>query len=252
METVRVERRAPVMVVTIDRPEVRNAVDRATATQLAGAFRDFESEDDMSVAILTGSGETFCAGADLKAIASGDPGRANRIEPEGDGPMGPTRQVLSKPVIAAVEGYAVAGGLELVLWCDLCIAAHDAIFGVFNRRWGVPLIDGGTIRLTRAIGQSRALEMILTGRAVGADEAFAWGLVNQVVERGDALAEAEALARHIASWPQMSLRADRTSAREQWGRPLAEALAREFAGGMRAVQGGEAVAGARRFDSPDS
>ncbi|MGH2752426.1 MAG: crotonase/enoyl-CoA hydratase family protein [Actinomycetota bacterium] len=247
MSAVRTERRPPLLMVTIDRPEVRNAVDRPTAAALADVFKDFEADAELRVAILTGAGGTFCAGADLKALASGDPERANRLDPEGDGPMGPTRLSLSKPLIAAVEGHAVAGGLELVLWCDLCVAAADATFGVFNRRWGVPLVDGGTIRLTRTVGQRRALDLILTGRAVTAEEALGWGLVNRLVAPGEALAEAELLALRVASFPQRSLRADRRSSLQQWGKALDAALAEEFAGGMEAISSGETAGGAKRF-----
>src|SRR5215470_10587362 len=183
----------PVVVVTIDRPEVANAVDRITAEALAGAFRAFEADDGLAVAVLTGAGGTFCAGADLKALR--DPDRANRLAADGDGPMGPTRMLLSKPVIAAVEGYAVAGGLELAIWCDLCVAARDAVFGVFCRRWGVPLVDGGTVRLARRIGHSHALDLILTGRGVSGDEARMMGLVNRIVEPGTARAAAVTLAK---------------------------------------------------------
>ncbi|MCW2756508.1 MAG: Enoyl-CoA hydratase/isomerase, partial [Nocardioidaceae bacterium] len=193
---VRVEHDGPVTVVTIDRPAVRNAVDRPTAEALADAFRAFDADPDAAVAVLTGTGGTFCSGADLTAIADG---RGNRVDPDGDGPMGPTRMRLSKPVVAAVEGYAVAGGLELAVWADLRVAARDATFGVFCRRWGVPLIDGGTVRLPRLIGQSRAMEMVLTGRAVGAEEALQWGLVNQVCEPGKACDEALGLAHRLAA-----------------------------------------------------
>lgn len=243
--SVRVERDGAVTVVTIDRPEVRNAVDGPTAQALADAFRAFES-DDSSVAILTGAGGTFCAGADLKAMAN-DPGRANRIDSEGDGPMGPTRMYIDKPVIAAVEGYAVAGGLELALWCDLRVSAADATFGFFDRRWGVPLIDGGTIRITRLIGQSRALDMLLTGRAVGAKEAFEFGLANRLSEPGEALQVALELANDIARYPQACMRADRRSLHHSWGRSLGEAMADEFQWGIEAVTSGETLAGATRF-----
>ncbi|MGH2701084.1 MAG: crotonase/enoyl-CoA hydratase family protein [Actinomycetota bacterium] len=250
MSTVIAERRPPLLVVTIDRPEVRNSVDRPTADALANAFRDFDRDDELRIAILTGAEGTFCAGADLKAIASGDPEHANRLDPvgEGDGPMGPTRMELSKPVVAAVEGHAVAGGLELALWCDLRVASATATFGVFNRRWGVPLIDGGTIRLARAVGQSRALDMLLTGRAVTGTEAHDWGLVNHLTEPGRALEEAIVVAQRIAEFPQSSLRADRRSAMSQWGKSTNEALAVEFTGGIGAVQDGESVAGAQRFE----
>src|SRR6266542_3332503 len=202
MSTVRIDHDGPVTTVTIDRPEVRNAVDRATAEALADAFRGFADDDERSVAVLTGAGGAFCAGADLKA-------------PDGDGPMGPSRMLLDKPVVAAVEGHAVAGGLELALWCDLRVAARDAVFGVYCRRWGVPLIDGGTVRLPRLIGHSRALDMILTGRGVSGDEALAMGLANRLAEPGGALEDALALARELAALPQLCLRSDRRSSYEQ-------------------------------------
>ena len=246
--TVLTEQRGPVTIVTIARPEVRNAVDGPTAQQLADAFRDFGSSDEQLVAILTGSGGTFCAGADLKAMAN-DPGRSNRIDPDGDGPMGPTRMVLDKPVIAAIEGHAVAGGMELLLWCDLRVAARDATFGFYDRRWGVPLIDGGTVRLPRLIGQSRALDMILTGRPVDGTEAHEMGLVNRVVEPGHALEEAVALAEEIARFPQTVMRADRRSVFAQWGLTLEDAMAREFSWGIEAAATGETQSGAERFAS---
>src|SRR3954447_7617793 len=241
--TVRRETTGPVLTVTIDRPEVRNAVDRTTAAQLAEAFRVFEADDSLSVAVLTGAGGTFCAGADLKAVSRGE---GNRIDPDGDGPMGPTRMRLSKPVIAAIEGHAVAGGLELAAWCDLRVAAEDAVLGVFCRRWGVPLIDGGTLRLPRLIGQSRAMDLILTGRAVGAQEALAIGLVNRMTPPGEALAHAQALAAEIAAFPQVCVRSDRASVLEQWGLDEAAALGVEFQHGLRPLES-EAVAGATRF-----
>jgi enoyl-CoA hydratase len=238
--TVHVER-GEVWVITIDRPAARNAVDRSTADALAAAFVAFEADDSAKVAILTGAGGHFCAGADLAAVASGTP---NRLEPDGDGPMGPSRMQLDKPVIAAIEGYAVAGGLELAAWCDLRVAAQSAILGVFCRRFGVPLIDGGTVRLPRLIGLSRALDLILTGRPVGADEALSFGLVNRVVPDGEALSAARVLAGQLAAFPQACLRADRRSALRQ-GLSEADALRAEFAGGVAVL--GEAVAGARRF-----
>lgn len=244
---VRIERRPPLLVVTINRPDVRNAVDGPTAVALAEAFTQFESDSELAVAILTGAGDHFCAGADLKAIASGDPSRPNRIAPEGDGPMGPSRMALSKPVIAAVNGYCVAGGLELALWCDLRVAAETAVFGVFCRRFGVPLIDGGTVRLPRAIGMSRALDMILTGRPVDAAEALQIGLANRVVKKEQLLAEAEKLALQIAAFPQVCMRGDRRSAYEQWGTCEQDAIANEFRYGMNALQQGETFAGASRF-----
>jgi enoyl-CoA hydratase len=241
--TVRLDTTGPVLTVTIDRPGVRNAVDRATAGALADAFRGFDADDTLSVAVLTGSGGTFCAGADLKAVSRGE---ANRIEPDGDAPMGPSRMRLGKPVIAAIEGHAVAGGLELALWCDLRVAAADAVLGVFCRRWGVPLIDGGTVRLPRLIGHSRAMDLILTGRPVAAEEALAIGLVNRVVPSGEALSAARALAAEIAAFPQVCTRSDRASALEQWGLEEDAALAAEFGHGLRALEA-ESVAGALRF-----
>jgi enoyl-CoA hydratase len=241
--TVRLDSTGPVLTVTIDRPGVRNAVDRETAAALADAFRDFDADDTLSVAVLTGAGDSFCAGADLKAVSLGEP---NRVEPDGDGPMGPSRLRLGKPVIAAIEGHAVAGGLELALWCDLRVAAQDAVLGVFCRRWGVPLIDGGTVRLPRLIGHSRAMDLILTGRAVGADEALAIGLVNRLAPSGAALAAAQALAAEIATFPQVCLRGDRASALDQWGLTEDEALAAEYRHGLGALEA-ETIAGATRF-----
>jgi enoyl-CoA hydratase len=248
--TVTTERDGSVAIVTVDRADVRNAVDGPTAAALASAFRDVEAADDVAVAVLCGAGGTFCAGADLKAVAAlGDAaaGTANRLDPDGDGPMGPTRLSLSKPVIAAVEGHAVAGGLELALWCDLRVAAETAVFGVYCRRWGVPLVDGGTVRLPRLIGQSRALDMILTGRGVDADEAERMGIVNRLVAPGEARAEAVALAKQLAAFPQRCLRADRASARTQWGLTEADAMRAEFDGGSAVIASGETVAGAARF-----
>jgi enoyl-CoA hydratase len=237
--SVRIEVFGPVTTVVIDRPEARNAVDRATAEELVAAFTAYDADDSQSVAVLTGAGGAFCAGADLKAWD-------NRIEPDGDGPMGPTRLRLRKPVIAAVEGYAVAGGLELALWCDLRVAATDATFGVFCRRWGVPLIDGGTVRLPRLIGTSRAMDLVLTGRAFGADEAERIGLVNRVVPSGSARTHAEALAAELAAFPQECLRNDRLSLLEQDGLEEQDAMARELGYGVRSLQAG-AAEGARRF-----
>ncbi|MEQ1438120.1 crotonase/enoyl-CoA hydratase family protein [Fontimonas sp. SYSU GA230001] len=245
--TIRIERRAPLLIVAIDRPQARNAVDGPTAAALAAAFRAFDADEAFKVAILTGAGAHFCAGADLKAVASGEPARANRIDAEGDGPMGPSRLQLSKPVIAAVSGYCVAGGLELACWCDLRVADESAVFGVFCRRFGVPLIDGGTVRLPRLIGMSRALDLILTGRPVDAHEAERIGLANRVVPAGQALAEAEKLALQIAAHPQACLRNDRRSAYEQWHLSEAEALANEFRHGLTTLRSGETVAGATRF-----
>jgi enoyl-CoA hydratase len=240
--TVRVEREGAVTTITIDRPGARNAVDRDTAAALHAAFEGFAADDAAHVAVLTGAGGHFCAGADLKAIADGRP---NRVEPDGPGPMGPTRMLLDKPVIAAVEGYAVAGGLELALWCDLRVVAESAVFGVFCRRWGVPLIDGGTIRLPRLVGRSRALDLILTGRPVHADEALAMGLANRVVPDTGALAAARSLAADIARFPQTCMRGDRRSCHEQAGMDLQAALRNELRHGMAALQ--EAAVGAGRF-----
>lgn len=238
------ERRGPVFVVTINRPDARNAVDGPIAAALVEAFRAFDADASLSVAVLTGAGGNFCAGADLKAMGTA---RGNRVDVAGDGPMGPSRLVLSKPVIAAIEGFAVAGGLELAVWCDMRVAARSAVFGVFCRRWGVPLIDGGTVRLPRLVGESHALDMILTGRAVAAEEALRWGLANRVVEDGAALEAAVALAETISAFPQTCLRNDRASARGQWGAPEAEAMAREFALGMETLASDEGRAGAARF-----
>lgn len=233
-----------VTTITIDRPEVRNAVDGPTAKALADAFRTFEANDDADVAVLRGAGGHFCAGADLKALA-GD-GEPNRVDPDGDGPMGPTRMRLSKPVIAALSGYAVAGGLELALWCDLRVVEADAVLGVFCRRWGVPLIDGGTVRLPRLIGMSHALDLILTGRAVGAEEALRMGLANRVVPPGTARTAAEKLAHDLARFPQQCLRADRASVYRQWDLELPAALRHEFEHGVDALWA-EGVEGARQF-----
>jgi len=243
-KTVRFEREGPVAIVTIDRPEVRNAVDGPTAAALADAFRRFESDGDLAAAVLTGAGGAFCAGADLVAVAEG---RGNRVEEDGDGPMGPTRMLLSKPVIAAVEGHAVAGGLELAAWCDLRVAARDAVFGVYCRRWGVPLVDGGTIRLARLLGQSHALDLVLTGRGVSGEEALRMGLANRLVEPGRARDEAVALAAQLARFPQRCLQSDRRSLYEQWDRPLAEALRHETRLGSEVLASGETREGARRF-----
>ncbi len=242
--SVRVEQSDLVTTVIIDRPERRNAVDGATAAALADAFRNFEQDAGARAAVLWGAGGTFCAGADLKAIGTG---QHNRLEPTGDGPMGPTRMLLSKPIIAAVSGHAVAGGLELALWCDLRVMEETAIFGVFCRRWGVPLVDGGTIRLARLIGESRALDLILTGRPVGAPEAERIGLANRVVPEGHAREAAEALAREIAALPPRCVQSDRRSVYETWGLPLHAALAREFELGLRTIESGESVEGAARF-----
>jgi enoyl-CoA hydratase len=241
--TVRVERSGPVTTVVLDRPEVRNAVDGPTAQALADAFRAFDADPEQAVAVLYGEGGTFCAGADLKAVGTAT---GNRVEEDGDGPMGPTRMQLSKPVVAAIEGHAVAGGLELAAWCDLRVAADDAVLGVFCRRWGVPLIDGGTVRLPRLIGTSRAMDLILTGRPVEAAEAERIGLVNRVVPRGTARAEAEALAAALAEFPQACLRNDRLSVLEQEGRTDPQGLAGEYHHGVRSLAAG-ALDGAARF-----
>jgi Enoyl-CoA hydratase/carnithine racemase len=244
--TVHIEHDGPVAIITIDRPEVRNAVDRPTADALADAFRTFETDDAALVAVLTGAGGTFCAGADLKAVSDG---RGNRVleDMTADGPMGPSRMSFTKPVIAAVEGFAVAGGLELALMCDLRVAATDAVFGVYCRRWGVPLIDGGTVRLPRLIGHSHALDLILTGRGVSGDEARTMGLANRLTEPGAALATAVELAAQVAAFPQRCLRSDRRSSYEQWDLPLTDALANETQLGMQVIASGETREGATRF-----
>ena len=243
----RTEVRGDLLVVAITRPEVRNCVDGETAAELAAAFHAFEDDDTLRVAILAGEGGFFCAGADLKAVARAGDARPNRVELEGDGPMGPSRMRLSKPVIAAVEGFAVAGGLELALWCDLRVAAEDAVFGVYCRRWGVPLVDGGTVRLPRLIGQSHAMDMILTGRPVSGEEARGMGLANRLTSPGAALEEAVRLAESLAAFPQRCLRSDRLSAIEQWGLPLNEALEQETRFGLEVIHSGETQAGAARF-----
>ncbi len=264
MSTVRVEKNGPVTTVILARADVRNAVDRPTATALADAFYAFEKDETSTVAVFAGDHGTFCAGADLKAAAAGGSGnadaqRGNRIVNPGtalefdrlatDGPMGPSRMVLSKPVIGAISGFAVAGGLELALWCDMRVVEEDAVMGVFCRRWGVPLIDGGTVRLPRLIGHSRAMDLILTGRAVGADEALAMGLANRVVPKGQARAEAEKLAADISRFPQNCLKGDRMSAYEQWDLPYDRAIANEFEHGRAVLSTGETVRGAQRFAS---
>lgn len=242
--TVQYDVAGAVVTVTIDRPQARNAVNAETAEQLAACFRRFAEDESLSVAVLTGAGNTFCAGFDLKAVAAGEP---NRLVEEGDGPMGPTRLELDKPVIAAIEGYAVAGGLELALWCDLRVAARNATFGVYNRRFGVPLVDLGTIRLPRLIGHGRAADLILTGRSVLADEALEIGLINRLVDAEAALDEALQLARRLAELPQRALRADLQSLRRQWSLSHEEAMKAEFRGGMLVIASGEAQEGARRF-----
>ena len=253
MTQVLVQRDGPIWTVTLNRPEVRNAVDGATARLLAQAFRAFDTDAHARVAILQGADGQFCAGADLKAVAGGfgENSRANPLSTDmnADGPMGPTRLRLSKPVIAAVEGHAVAGGLELALWCDLRVAGSTATFGVYCRRFGVPLIDGGTVRLPRLIGESRALDLILTGRAVAAEEALMLGLANRVVPAGEALAAAIEIATQIAAFPQQCMRNDRASVAAQHGLPLRDALAQEFALGLHTLKSGETVSGAQRFAS---
>ena len=249
--TVHDARQGPVAVVTIDRLEVANAVDGPTAVELADAFRRFDADPSLSVAVLTGAHGKFCAGADLQAMREEGMPRVNRVAPDGDGPLGVTRMVLGKPVIAAVEGHAVAGGLELALWCDLRVAAEDAVFGVFCRRWGIPLMDGGTVRLPRLVGHSHALDMILTGRPVRADEGARIGLVNRVVPHGEALAGALELANDIASLPQAALRNDRLSSYEQWSLDVAQALAVEYRYGMDTLSTGEMVGGLDRYASGD-
>lgn len=245
---VHVEKKGKVTTVIIDNPEVKNACDNATSRALADAFRDFESDNEACAAVLWGANGCFCAGANLKAISSRDV-IEKRWNYEGDGPMGPTRMLLSKPVIAAVSGYAVAGGLELAIWCDLRVVEEDAVFGVFCRRWGVPLVDGGTIRLPRLIGLSNALDMIITGRPVGAEEALRMGLANRVVPKGAAREEAEKLASQIASFPQVTMRNDRLSAYEQWNMTLDEALKNEFKRGQESRESGVLEQGAKLFAS---
>jgi enoyl-CoA hydratase len=250
---VHVEKRGPVTTIVLDRPEARNAIDRAHAEALSDAVRAFEVDPAAHVAVLWGAGGHFCAGADLKAIAAGAP---NRVAPTGDGPLGPTRLRTSKPVIAAIAGFAVAGGLELAIWCDLRVVEASATLGVFCRRWGVPLIDGGTVRLPRLIGQGRALDLILTGRPVGADEALRIGLADRVVPDGKSREAAEALAHEIAAHPQACLRSDRASAIDQWSLPEAIALRSELDHGLRslaegAIEGARAFAATRQPDPPD-
>jgi enoyl-CoA hydratase len=241
--SVRIDKKAPVTTVILSRPEVRNAVDRVTAEALVAAFREFDADPDALIGVLCGEHGTFCAGADLKAVASGN---GNRTEPTGDGPMGPSRMFLNKPVIGAISGYAVAGGLELALWCDMRVMEEDAVLGVFCRRWGIPLIDGGTVRLPRLIGLSRALDLILTGRPVDAQEALNIGLVNRVVPKGTARQAAEKLARELAEFPQTCLRGDRRSAYEQFDLSFNDAIANEFRHGSNALKE-ETSRGAKRF-----
>lgn len=245
MPNILIEKENHITAILINRPEIRNAVDGQTAGELADAFRDFEKDSDSYVAVLGGLGGTFCAGADLKAV-SGE-GIPHNLSPKGDGPMGPSRMNLSKPVIAAVSGYAVAGGMELALWCDLRVMEKSAVMGIFCRRWGVPLIDGGTIRLPRLIGMSRAMDLILTGRPVDAEEAFQMGLANRIAEDGQALSVAKDLAKQLTAFPQTCLRNDRLSAYEQWNLPMSEALKNEFERGVKTIQSNETVEGAKRF-----
>src|SRR2546428_1744071 len=255
MNTVLFETDGEVAVVTINRPEVRNAVDDPTAAALVGAFRRFDADEALAVAVLTGAGGTFCAGADSKAVAAGQLRRGALIDAlgeyvlseDGDGPMGPSRMLLGKPVIAAVEGYAVAGGLELALWCDLRVAATDAVFGVFCRRWGVPLVDLGTVRLPRLIGHSQAMDMILTGRGVAGEEALRMGLANRLAERGRTREAAVEPAHQLARFPQRCLRADRLSAYEQWGMPFEQAMRNEFRRGAEVIRSRETLAGGGRL-----
>lgn len=242
-----IEKNDRVFTVIINRPEAKNAVDGPTALALAKAFKAFDEDDDFSVAVLFGMGDTFCAGADMKVVASQDGQRMNRLASGGDGPMGPSRMMLKKPVIAAISGYAVAGGLELALWCDLRVMEETAVLGVFCRRFGVPLIDGGTVRLARLIGMSHALDLILTGRPVEAAEAKAIGLANRVVPQGDARYMAEKLAKQISEFPQACMRSDRLSTYEQWDLPFEEAMQNEFKHGMETIHKGETVEGADRF-----
>lgn len=239
-----VEQKDDVTVITINRPALKNAIDGPTAELLADAFRGFDADSSQKVAVLTGAEGTFCAGADLKAVSKG---KGNRVGREGDGPIGPTRMLLSKPVIAAVEGYAVAGGLELAAWCDLRVAARDAVFGVFCRRWGVPLVDGGTIRLSRLLGHSHALDLILTGRPVSGEEARFMGLANRLCEPSEALELALTVARQLSEFPQLCLRSDRLSSYQQWGMSIDDALSNETLLGRQVIKSGETLAGATRF-----
>lgn len=244
---VAVEKEGRVFTIVIHRPEVKNAIDGPTALQLAEAFREFENDDESYVAVLYGAGGTFCAGADLQALT--DPERVHRFEESGDGPLGPSRMILSKPMIAAVSGYAVAGGFELSLMCDLRVVEKSAVFGVFCRRWGVPLVDGGTIRLPRLIGTSRAMDLILTGRPVHSDEALSMGLANRVVEDGTARLEAENLAAELARFPQSCMRHDRLSAYEQSSLGFREALVNEYHHGKKSIESMEIVDGVKRFQN---
>ncbi|MEM7332502.1 MAG: crotonase/enoyl-CoA hydratase family protein [Chloroflexota bacterium] len=242
--TVQVKKKEDITIITLDRPDVRNAVDKPTAEALANAFRAFDADESASVGVFEGANSTFCAGADLKAFA--DESRRNHLAWPGDGPMGPSRMVLSKPVIGAISGYAVAGGLELALWCDMRVVEEDAIMGVFCRRWGVPLIDGGTVRLPRLIGQSRALDLILTGRPVAAQEAYQMGLANRVVPKGKSQQAAIELAQQLAKFPQTCLRLDRLSVYQQWDLSLEDALKNEFERSVTAVYA-EGISGAQKF-----
>lgn len=241
---VLIEKNYPVFTIIINNPDTKNAVDGPTAEELSSAFRNFESDEKALVAVLWGANGTFCSGANLTAIKEG---RGNKIEKEGDGPMGPTRMRLNKPVIAAIAGYAVAGGLELALWCDMRVVEKNAIFGVFCRRFGVPLVDGGTVRLPRLIGLSRAMDMILTGRPVGAEEAYKWGLANRIVDDGQSRIEAEKLAREIAAFPQNCMRNDRLSSYEQFGLSIKDAMVNEFELGLNTLESGEFLEGSRAF-----
>lgn len=249
MTAVVVEKQGDVTLIALNREQARNAVDGPTATLLAEAFHAFDEDDSAKVAVFYGRHGTFCAGADLKAVASADASKMNRLDEKGDGPMGPSRMLLSKPVIAAIEGYAVAGGMELALWCDMRVMAEDAVMGVFCRRWGVPLIDGGTVRLPRLIGLSRALDLILTGRPVAADEAERMGLANRLAPAGESLATALSLAKELAQFPQACMREDRLSAYEQFGMDLDEAMMNEFRRGRMSIASGELLAGAGKFAS---
>jgi enoyl-CoA hydratase len=241
---IQIDSNYPVYTIIIDNPEVKNAVDGKTARELADAFRQFEKDNKASIAVLWGANGTFCSGANLKAIMEGT---GNQIEDEGDGPMGPTRMLLSKPVIAAISGYAVAGGLELALWCDLRVVEKSATFGVFSRRFGVPLIDGGTVRLPRLIGMSRALDMILTGRPVNAQDAYQWGLANRIVEDGQSRQKAEEIARELAKFPSICMKNDRLSVYSQFGLNLNQAMKREFKFGLKTLETGEYLEGSKKF-----
>jgi enoyl-CoA hydratase len=246
VSSIKLERREHILIVTIHRPEVRNAVDSPTAEALAAAFSEFDADDSLRIAILTGAQGTFCAGADLKSVSEG---RHKALSAEGDGPMGPTRMLLSKPVIAAVEGHAVAGGLELALWCDLRVAAENAVFGVYCRRFGVPRVDLGTVRLPRLIGHSRALDLILTGRGVSGREALDMGLANRLTAPGAALDGAIELAQQLCAFPQHCMRSDRLSSYEQWSLPFEDAMLNELGRGQSVLASGETVSGATRFAS---